>query len=184
MVFIRYANLRDRTLCSAWANWRLIVQIKVVLESPPRLSLSRWVSLLSLKGTWVSPLLRQVITRPRVVRLKLIFLASSRILPCAPVLPARSVPARSTRLSLADLVEPSWLSWLKWRMRMVWLLELLLFKPVLYIYTFYWPIWINLNISSGQETGTGSALRTRELLIFRFSDEDLLAPSRLFKLSL
>jgi hypothetical protein len=45
--------------------------------------------------------------RPKVVNDKLIFLASSKFLPYAPVLAILSLPAKSTRFSLAYLIDPS-----------------------------------------------------------------------------
>ena len=89
-----------------WLSHLLVVQIKAVFELPPRLSLRSLVRVDSLNGTLV-PSPRAWMTRPRIVRLKLIFLASSRTFPVAPVLAIRSEPARSTRLSLAFFFEPS-----------------------------------------------------------------------------
>ena len=80
--------------------------MSAVLELPPRLSLSSLVSVDSLKGT-LPPSPRAWITRPRTVRDRLIFFASSKTLPVAPVLAIRSEPARSTRLSLAFFFDPS-----------------------------------------------------------------------------
>jgi len=83
------------------------VHIKVVLELPPRLSFNRWVSFESLKGMCGSPYPRARITLPRYERLWLIFLASSKIFPVAPVWLILSDPARSTKLSFAVLIDPS-----------------------------------------------------------------------------
>ena len=78
--------------------------IKHVLELPPKLSLSIRVNLESRYGTWVLfPSVRAVITCPKVVRLLLIVLASSRVYPVAPVFATFSLPARSTRYNLPYL---------------------------------------------------------------------------------
>ena len=106
--FTLSANLKDWMLSSKCLLDLLVVQIKAVLEFPPRLSRRSCVNLESLKGTkdpGGPP--RAVITLPSVVKLILIFLASSSTLPVAPVLPILSEPARSTRLSLAPFLEPS-----------------------------------------------------------------------------
>lgn len=57
---------------------------------------------------WVAlPSVRLLMTRPRVERLLLIVLASSRVLPVAPVFAIFSLPARSTRYNLPVLDEKS-----------------------------------------------------------------------------
>ena len=50
-----------------------------------------------------------LITRPRVTRLRLMFLASFKVWPSAPVFAIRSEPARSTRYRVPVLQEPSML---------------------------------------------------------------------------
>lgn len=57
------------------------------------------------QGYWAPPVLTflsvsAAITLPSALRLALIFLLSSSLLPVAPVICTRSLPARSTRLSL------------------------------------------------------------------------------------
>lgn len=83
------------------------MQTKEVLELPPRDSLRIIVSLLSRNGIKEFPAsVSALITFPRVVKDKLIFLASSSVAPSAPVLEIRSLPAKSTRLRREVLVEP------------------------------------------------------------------------------
>ena len=65
---------------SAWQNLLLDVQIKAVLEFPPRLSFKRRVNVDSRNGTG-PPFPKAVITFPRIVKLRFIFLASSKTLP-------------------------------------------------------------------------------------------------------
>lgn len=133
-----FANWRDCTDSSPWTAHRLDVQIRVVFEFPPSPSLRRWVNFELLKGTF-SPFPRAVMTIPKVVRLWLIFLASSKTLPVAPVFPILSDPAKSTRFNLALLVDPSLFTWLYSSTKMVWLLELRAFIPVDSVCTDFWP---------------------------------------------
>jgi len=53
------------------------------------------------------PSVRAVMTIPSVVRLLLIFLASSSVCPFAPVFETFSLPARSTKKSFPVLLEKS-----------------------------------------------------------------------------
>lgn len=149
IVFTRYANFKDCTLSSLNLTNRLHVHSKVVLEFPPRLSFKRCVNFESRNGTYGSPLDRDLITRPSDVKLWLIFFASSSILPVAPLCPILSEPAKSTRFNLADFYEPSLFNCLYSRTSMVWLLELLSFRPVLSICTLFCPICIHWKISCG-----------------------------------
>ena len=82
--------------------------MRVVLLLPPRLSLRSLVSLESLYGMWDDFLEMLLITLPRVERLWLIFLASSRASPSAKDLETRSEPARSTRLMIPLLTLSFW----------------------------------------------------------------------------
>ena len=109
--FALCANLRVYTDSSRCTIYLLAVQIKVVFELPPSASLRKKVNLESLKGTCGLPSVRDLIQIPREVRLRLIFLASSSTLPLAPVLSIRSLPAKSTRLSLPVLDDPSLFFW-------------------------------------------------------------------------
>ncbi len=79
----------------------IVATIKV-LEFPPKLSLSRHVSLESLYGIWTFglSLARALITIPRVVKDLLIFPASFSRSPVAIVIFCLSEPARSTKCSL------------------------------------------------------------------------------------
>lgn len=52
------------------------------------------------------PSVSELMTFPKAERDLLIFLASSRVCPVAPVFPTFSLPARSTRKSWPDLTEP------------------------------------------------------------------------------
>jgi len=49
---------------------------------------------------------KALITFPNAVKLAFIFLASYKIFPSAPVLDIFSLPAKSTRISLADFASP------------------------------------------------------------------------------
>ena len=102
-----YANLNVYSDSSKWSPSLLAVHTKVVLEFPPSDSFKKNVSFESLKGTWVLPSVRCMIQFPRAVKLMLIFLASSRTFPVAPVFDIRSLPAKSTRFSWACFVDPS-----------------------------------------------------------------------------
>jgi hypothetical protein len=102
------------------------VHSKVVFELPPRDSFKNLVSIESLNGTW-PPSTNLLIHSPSWVRLKLIFCASLRVWPVAPVLDNLSLPARSTRLSLAIFFEPSVNVYVYYKTRIVWLRELLSF---------------------------------------------------------
>jgi hypothetical protein len=75
----------------------------VVLQFPPKDSVSKRVSLLSLNGTKLSALLeaRAEIQLLKVAIDLLIFLASVSLCPSEPVLLSRSDPARSTTVSKA-----------------------------------------------------------------------------------
>ena len=52
------------------------------------------------------PSVNELMTFPNADKDLLIFLASSRVCPVAPVFPTFSEPARSTRKSCPDLTEP------------------------------------------------------------------------------
>ena len=94
--------------------------MSVVFALPPNDSCKILVNLLSLYGTcvdyWSEKLLRKrtllsvnaLMTFPSADRDLLIFLASSRFWPEAPVLPTFSEPAKSTNASLPTLRDPSW----------------------------------------------------------------------------
>ena len=91
---------------SVWkVSWKLrpageiAASITVRLE-PPRLSSSRWVSFDERYGMCPLALasVRALMTLPSAERLWLMAIASLRVSPVAPVLEARSEPARSTRL--------------------------------------------------------------------------------------
>jgi hypothetical protein len=64
---------------------------------------------------------------PSVVKLKLIFFASSKVFPVAPVFEILSLPAKSTKLSFAYFFEPSGFVYVYSSSKIVWLLELLSF---------------------------------------------------------
>ena len=67
------------------------------------------------------PSVRELITFPSAERDLLIFLASSRVWPVAPVLPTFSDPARSTRKSCPERMEPvSMFFWEMVRTKMEW----------------------------------------------------------------
>ena len=83
------------------------VHTKVVLELPPNASFKKNVSFESLKFTKALPSVSYLIQRPSVVNDRLIYYASFSVLPVAPVFPIRSDPARSTKFSLPDFLEPS-----------------------------------------------------------------------------
>lgn len=83
------------------------VQTNVVLLLPPSDSLKKNVNLESLKLTKLTPSVSYFMHRPKVDSDKLMFFASSKVLPVAPVLAILSLPARSTKLSLPLLREPS-----------------------------------------------------------------------------
>jgi len=85
------------------------VTIRVVLEFPPSESFNILVSLESLYGTWLFYPLSEsaLMTLPKFVKLRLIFLASSRTLPSAPVFDIFSDPAKSIRKSLLVFEELS-----------------------------------------------------------------------------
>jgi len=111
LIFLaRSANCKVWTDSSRCRSCLLAVQIRVVLEFPPRASLRSSVSFESRNGTWPLPSVSALMTKPRAVRLRLIFCASLRVLPVAPVLPIRSLPARSTRFSRPYFFDPSELS--------------------------------------------------------------------------
>lgn len=77
----------------------------VVLQLPPRLSVSNLVSLLSLNGTCYRflSLAKADMQLLRAAIDLLIFLASCNLKPSEPVLLNRSLPARSTMVSKAFL---------------------------------------------------------------------------------
>ena len=64
---------------------------------------------------------------PRAERDWLIFLASSRVFPVAPVLLTFSLPARSARFNLPSFVLPSGSLWIKEMIKSEWLRELAAF---------------------------------------------------------
>jgi len=140
--FTLCANFNDWRLSSEWNASRLMVHMRQVLEFPPRLSFKRCVSFESRNGTYFSPFVNALMTLPRDVKLWLIFLACSKISPVAPDFPILSDPAKSTRLSFAFLIEPSWLIYLYSNTNIVWLRELRSFMPVLSTYTRFCPIWM------------------------------------------
>lgn len=91
-------------------SWGEQVTIRVVLEFPPSDSLSKRVNLEFLYGTWPCPPRlsdKALITVPKLVKLRLIFLASYSTFPSAPVFDIFSLPARSMRKSLLVLDGPS-----------------------------------------------------------------------------
>ena len=71
--------------------------ISVVLLFPPSDSFKSLVNFESRYGTWLEFFEIELMTLPRVDRLELIFLASSRAAPLAQLLDTRSDPAKSTR---------------------------------------------------------------------------------------
>ena len=82
--------------------------INEVLELPPKDSCRRRVSFESLYGTWDDlPSVKAFITYPRAVKLLLMFWASVKVSPFAPVLLILSDPARSTRYILPVFWEKS-----------------------------------------------------------------------------
>ena len=106
LIFLaRVANLRVLKLSLKASLEGEIIAIMVVLQLPPRLSSKIRVTLESLYGMWERPLgaVSAVMTLPSVERDLLILLLSSRRLPVAPVTFTRSLPAKSTRLSLPTL---------------------------------------------------------------------------------
>jgi hypothetical protein len=88
-----YANFNVYTDSSIWTHLLLAVHIKVVLEFPPRDSFKKNVNFESLKGTWDLLSVKLIMHIPNWVKLKLIFFASSKTFPVAPVLPILSLPA-------------------------------------------------------------------------------------------
>lgn len=74
--FALAANYRVCTDSSMWRNCLLAVQIRVVLEFPPRASFKNSVNFESLNGMWLLPSVRALMTKPSDVRLRLIFCAS------------------------------------------------------------------------------------------------------------
>lgn len=138
----------------------LAVHIRVVLALPPRDSLSKKVNLESLKGTWLLPSVKLLMHIPKEVKLRLIFLSSSNYLADTPHLLILSLPARSTKLSLACFIEPSGFFCKYSITNMVWLLELLSFRLVDDIALFCWPIINSSNMSSGHVTYNGSQFNT------------------------
>ncbi len=105
----------------------------VVRELPPTDSWRMRVSLLSRYGMCCLfvPSVRVMMTRPSAERDLLMFLASSRTEPSAPVLETFSEPARSTRYSLPVLTPPLTVSFCVISMRKTeWDLELMSFMLV------------------------------------------------------
>ena len=79
-------------------------------------------------------------TLPKFVKLRLIFLASSRTLPSAPVFDIFSDPAKSIRKSLLVFEELSrLLNWLTESKKMRWDLEECSFMLVAQVILFFWP---------------------------------------------
>ena len=107
IAFARCANLRVLIDSSPFCLCLLEVHRRVVLELPPSDSCRNFVRAESLNGTWLAPSVSLMMQRPSLVRLKLIFAASFMVYPVAPVLLRRSEPAKSTKLSLAALRDPS-----------------------------------------------------------------------------
>ena len=111
LIFLaREANCRVCTDSSRCRSCLLAVQISVVFELPPRASFKKSVSFESLNGIWPLPSVSALMTRPREVRLRLIFCASYNVLPDAPVFAIRSLPARSTKFRRPAFCEPSLLN--------------------------------------------------------------------------
>ena len=114
-------NRRDEMVSARLLGWGEQVTIKLVFEFPPKDYWRTLVNLLSLYGIWVDfPSVRELITFPRVVKLALIFLASSKVFPSAPVLEIFSLPARSTKYNLPVLaLRSATLSWLTVRIKII-----------------------------------------------------------------
>ena len=87
LIFLALApNRRVLKVSASLKGWGDAVIIKQVFEFPPNDSDNILVSFDSLYGTWVAFLsVKATITFPRVVRLLLIFFASSKVYPTAPV---------------------------------------------------------------------------------------------------
>mmetsp|Transcript_1815 Transcript_1815/g.4731 ORF Transcript_1815/g.4731 Transcript_1815/m.4731 type:complete len:229 (+) Transcript_1815:121-807(+) len=93
---------------SAASDWlALTAAISTALALPPRESCRMWVSLESRYGTCGEPCTRFMITWPSVESDLLMEEASLRRCPIAAVRAWRSLPARSTRLSVACLRRPT-----------------------------------------------------------------------------
>ena len=108
MFLARAPNLSVLSVSASLNGWGEQVMIRSVFELPPSDSDSILVSFDSLYGicyTFLS--VRATMTLPSVVKLLLIFLASSKTCPYAPVFDIFSEPAKSTRNSLPVLHEPS-----------------------------------------------------------------------------
>lgn len=120
--FAEIPNRRVDIVSEMLLGWGEQVTIKLVFEFPPKDSWRTLVSLLSLYGIWVDfPSVRELITFPKVVKLALIFLASSNVFPYAPVLEIFSLPARSTRYNFPVLaLRSATLSWLTVRIKIIW----------------------------------------------------------------
>ena len=102
-----------------------MLTIKLVKQFPPKLSWSSLVSLDYRYGTWLLLWsLKAFITLPKAVKLVLIFLASSKTFPSAPVFDIFSLPAKSTRHILAVQASPVYRSWVfKVIINSIWDLE-------------------------------------------------------------
>jgi len=86
--FAETPNLRDDIVSARLFGCGEQVTIRVVFEFPPNDYCRTLVSLLSLYGTCVDfPSVKALMTFPRAVKLTLIFLASSKTFPYAPVFP-------------------------------------------------------------------------------------------------
>ena len=94
------ANVSDESDSGAESAAGLMLTNMKVFESPPSESESRCVSFELRKGTCASFFCSAAITSPSAERLLLMFCASVSACPSTPDFLGRSLPARSTRLSL------------------------------------------------------------------------------------
>lgn len=137
-----------------------------VLEFPPSDYFKKKVSFESLKGTWglfpVGPgdAVSARIQFPRHDKLWLIFLASSKVCPAAPVFSILSDPAKSTKFNLDLRLDPSVKFYSKSKTNIVWLRDDLAFWLVPATARFNVPVCSSSKISSGFETYSGSTPRT------------------------
>ena len=107
------AYFKVETVSSKFVYAGDIVASMIVFAFPPKLSWSSRVSFESLYGTNVPfPLTNVVITLPKAVKERLIFVASMKRSPVEPVLLSLSEPAKSTRLNLEPInfSDPSFFS--------------------------------------------------------------------------
>lgn len=105
-----YPKRRVEIVSAKCISWGEQVTIRVVFELPPKDSLRSLVNLELRYGTWPFPPRlsdKAFITVPKLVKLRLIFLAYSSTFPSAPVFDIFSLPARSMRKRRLVLEGPS-----------------------------------------------------------------------------